>query len=339
MVDDDRDSVSIVWDCGTAQVQRLGGMLGPVWFTLPDGRKIQPFAIAPWADDETPEHAALPGIMRRLRGEWPCVPFGAPSAPGGLPESWRGAPVNSVDPEFHGHSSHHVWDVVEQGDDFVVLSIAYPDAHPIRRLTRKISGRPGAATIDCELTIEARKDVTTTIALHPVFRLADEAGQSEIVADFKFGRVLPFDLEPGVSRLTPDAEFTDLNHVPAKTGFLSLQRLPFEFDTEELVQLCHAGSPVRLIDHCEDYEISLQHDRYLFPSVLLWISNRGRTQYPWNGRFTALGVEPLHGAFDLGPDIGAWPENPLAKSGVSTAIKLTAGEILNTSYSISVSGL
>tara|TARA_B100000768_G_scaffold168348_1_gene173136 strand:- start:196 stop:336 length:141 start_codon:yes stop_codon:yes gene_type:complete len=26
-------------------------MLGPVWFTLPDGPVVHPFAVTPWADD------------------------------------------------------------------------------------------------------------------------------------------------------------------------------------------------------------------------------------------------------------------------------------------------
>ena len=51
--------------------------------------------VAPWADE--PDSAALPGILQRLRGEWPCVPFGRTAAP------WNGRhwalgvePVNGV---------------------------------------------------------------------------------------------------------------------------------------------------------------------------------------------------------------------------------------------------
>ncbi len=332
----DEDKAIIHWDCGRAQVQCLGGMLGPVSFTLSDGRTIQPFAIAPWAQDDTPEHSALPGIMRRLRGEWPCVPFGAPSPPNELPENWQGAPQNAIDEHFHGYSSHHHWDVAELGDDYVVLSIDYPDAYPIRKLRRKICGRQGEPAIDCELTIETRADMTTSIALHPVFKLADRAGHCDIEADFQTGRVLPFDLEPEISQLLPDAEFASLDQVPSKTGHLSLQKLPLAFDTEELVQLCHAKGWAKLTNRSENYQVSLQYDKEHFPNLLLWISNRGRKAYPWNGGFTALGVEPVNGAFDLGPAVSAWQDNPLAKSGVTTTLKLAANATFTTRYTIAV---
>ena len=55
------------------KVAALGGMLGPVWFTLPDGPVVQPFAVAPWADDPPEKLNVLPPILRRLRGEFPCA--------------------------------------------------------------------------------------------------------------------------------------------------------------------------------------------------------------------------------------------------------------------------
>ena len=58
-----------------AQVQSLGAMLGPAWFSI-GGRTVQPFAIAPWAEDSGPEYRQLPNLLKRLRGEWACVPFG-----------------------------------------------------------------------------------------------------------------------------------------------------------------------------------------------------------------------------------------------------------------------
>ena len=65
---------SVAWDHGCLAVQNLAAMIGPVTFVLPDGRQCQPLHIAPWTFDA--EAAALPGVLRRLRGEWPCVPFG-----------------------------------------------------------------------------------------------------------------------------------------------------------------------------------------------------------------------------------------------------------------------
>ena len=70
----DDDYRGLGWAHGALTVQRLGAMLAPVTFVLADGRQVSPFHIAPWADE--PGSDALPGILRKLRGEWPCVPFG-----------------------------------------------------------------------------------------------------------------------------------------------------------------------------------------------------------------------------------------------------------------------
>jgi hypothetical protein len=66
-------------------MQRLSAMLAPIAFRLPSGRDARPMQIAPWADETG--SAALPDMLRRLRGEWPCAPFGAtPDRP--APPDW-----------------------------------------------------------------------------------------------------------------------------------------------------------------------------------------------------------------------------------------------------------
>ena len=66
---------ALAWPHGIVSVESLGGMVGPTVFVLPDGRQIAPFQIAPWADEAGTED--IPPILQRLRGEWPCVPFGS----------------------------------------------------------------------------------------------------------------------------------------------------------------------------------------------------------------------------------------------------------------------
>jgi hypothetical protein len=75
----------MAWAHGVAAVQGLGGMLGPVTFLLPDGRQVSPLHVAPWFDE--PGRRDQPPILQELRGEWPCVPFGA-DGPRVLPEGW-----------------------------------------------------------------------------------------------------------------------------------------------------------------------------------------------------------------------------------------------------------
>lgn len=308
-------------------------MLGPVHFKL-GGREVQPFAVMPWGDDTCPEHAALPGILQRTRGEWPCVPFGAPVAPDGLPNHWQPPEPQPVCPDFHGYSANNHWKLLEKSDGVLRLSIAYPDDHPIASLQREVKGVPGQPALRCSLGITARRDATLPIALHPCFTLSKTPGKTEIQAGFSFGIALPIPAEPGVSRLMPDAEFSDLVGKPAP-----IDRLPLPYATEEIVQLCGVSGPVALLDHEAGYRVLFDYDQALFPSVLLWISNRGRAEYPWLSRFEGVGIEPLCGAFDLGPDVGNWPGNPIARRGVATAISLKANETINTEYGFQVSAL
>ena len=328
------------WDCGHAEVQSLAGMFGPVNFLTPAGRRVQPMAVAPWCDDDSPERDALPGLLRNLRGEWPCVPFGAQSLPEGLPSEWRAVDVAGTGTDFHGYSSHNEWQLTREFPCGLEIAINYPEDHAIRRLIRRIVGRPGRPGVDITLTVEARRDIALPIALHPVFRLRQEVGAMSLKAgEFARGIAYPLPVEPGVSRFLPGGEFASLDSVPTEAGSTSLESLPLDCDTEELVQLCGACGEVSLENHPENYRVTLSYDPDVFPSLLLWVSNRGRRAYPWNGRHLALGVEPVRGAFDLGPGIGCNPANPIARAGFPTAVAFRRDQPFSTSYSIMVEDL
>ena len=115
------------WAHGRLTVQALGAMLGPVTFRLPDGREVSPLHVAPWADD--PQVASLPGILRALRGDFACVPFGADRALD-LAGDWsalsRPAPERPGPP--HGPSSNEIWKLQ---DDGLHLTLEYPEDSPI----------------------------------------------------------------------------------------------------------------------------------------------------------------------------------------------------------------
>ena len=58
---------------------------------------------------------------------------------------------------------------------------------------------------------------------------------------------------------------------------------------------------VALANEADGYRVRLTWQKEHFPSLLLWISNRGRKMPPWNGRHLALGMEPICSPFGLGP--------------------------------------
>src|SRR5690242_14315988 len=63
---------------GTSTVElaitALGGMLGPVRFCVGESRPIEPYHIAPWAEEVVPDET--PVIVKALRGDWFCSAFG-----------------------------------------------------------------------------------------------------------------------------------------------------------------------------------------------------------------------------------------------------------------------
>ncbi|MGN6526160.1 MAG: hypothetical protein ACTHL8_07205 [Burkholderiaceae bacterium] len=300
---------TLAWTHGRAEVQRLGAMLAPVTFSAPGRADFQPLHVAPWADE--PGADALPGILRRLRGEWPCVPFGRADAPAALPPGWRA--LASDDAFGHGFASHHDWDWLETGDEAALaLAIEPPGASPVRRLERRIAGVPGAPALAIELRIEARRPCALPAALHPTLRL--DLGRVRVDVPHR-GPVVsyPVEVAPDVSRLAVGATFDRLAQAPLREGgTVALDAFPLPRDAEELVQLLDADGPATIAYPDAGWTLALDWDRTLLPDVMLWVSHRGRPQAPWNGRHLALGVEPVGGVFDLGR-VAAPPQgHPLA---------------------------
>lgn len=322
------------WEHGALAVQRHGAMLAPLTFLLPNGRQVSPMHVAPWAAEPGTEH--LPGILQRLRGEWPCVPFGY-SVPGnGFPPEWAKLMGPAApDEEVHGHSSNHPWNW--DGDDgrSLRLSIDYPAASPIKRLQRTIRPDTGSPAVDLELRIEVRHACRLPLGLHPTFRLPLDPGAARIEpADFENGRTYPGEVEPAAPLFATDTVFASLGAVPGRDGSaIDASRLPFAQDSEELLQLNGIDGSVALANEPEGYRVRLTWQKEHFPSLLLWISNRGRKMEPWNGRHLALGMEPICSPFGLGPAT-AVADNPVARSGTPTARDFAAGERFVTRYRI-----
>lgn len=326
---------SLAWSHGVVTLEALGGMIGPTSFVLPDGRQVAPFHIAPWFAEPTPD---LPGILRRLRGEWPCVPFGADTSRELSPdwqakgESFHGADIP------HGHSSNVDWQFLAANPESIEMACTYPANHPIKSLSRSIRPDPATCALDICLTVEARRICRLPIGLHPTFRLPDGSTADLIPPTFRHGRVFPLPVEPS-SLLLPDATFQSLSSVPTRSGTpLSLTHLPLSTHNEELVQLCGISGDFVLRYPGEGFQVRLTWNAAHFPSVLLWISNRGRTQSPWNSRHVALGIEPVCSAFDLGPAVST-AANPIAKAGTATAMDFTPDRLFTTHYRIAVEPL
>lgn len=299
----------LTWPHGSVELQTLGGMLAPVQFTAAGHPPFDPLQVAPWADE--PDAARWPGILRRLRGEWPCVPFGRCDRPSDLPAGWSAE--DPGDAWGHGHAAHHEWEWLASDDPLALgLQIALPPGQPIERMARWVRAVPHEPALEVTLEITPRQACTLPVALHPTLRL--DAGRVALqVPHAGPGLTYPVPAEPGRSRLAPDARFERLDCVPLDGGgHTDLTRYPQPQDGEDLLQLMDLRGPV--LAHFLDagWTVALDWDRAVLPDVMLWVSHRGRQYPPWSGRHWALGVEPLNAAFDLGRVAAPPPGHPLA---------------------------
>ncbi|MEY2875368.1 MAG: hypothetical protein RLZZ373_2739 [Pseudomonadota bacterium] len=313
---------SLAWAHGRMTLNRLGAMLAPVVFTAPGHPDFSPMQVAPWHAE--PIGAEQTGLMRGLRGDWPCVPFGRADCPADLPVDWTTRTPH--DTWGHGYSAHHDWDWLPTDDPHTLsLTIALPPSDPIRRLTRTVRAQPDAAAVDLELCVEARVPCIVPVALHPTLRL--DAGRVALdLPRHGPGLTYPVPAEPGRSRLAPDQRFSRLDAVPTTDGPpADLTRFPQPRDSEDLLQVMALDGPVtaRYLD-C-GWALDLDWDRALLPDLMLWVSHRGRLYPPWNGRHLALGVEPVCGVFDLGRVATPPADHPLS---ARTGLTLTPGQPL-----------
>jgi len=302
------------WDHGSAEVQALGGMLGPVNLRLGDERELQIMHVAPWAG--TTGAVALPGVLRRLRGEWPCLPFGRTDQPQDLPDGWR--THVPIDTWTHGYAANHRWRCIDATPQRVHLAIDYPPDADIERIERTIAVAPDSPALELSLTIWARRATRVPAGLHPTFRLPPEPGRVRVLLG-KHDGVFSYPAHaPGaVSRLRPDTRSAHLSHMAGVDGPIDFAALPLSRPTEELMQVKSLGgvdgaAPFAL--HYLDYDacVGMWWDQTAFPDLMLWISNGGRIHFPWMSRHLALGAEPVNSLFDLGRVALAPPDHPLA---------------------------
>jgi hypothetical protein len=331
---------SLAWDRGRLDIQALGGMMGPVEVILDDGRAVRPFAVAPWSDNPREEwEATAPPLLKRLRGDWVCFPFGLPGKPRtDVDARWLeglDANLESPDPAQHGTCANVPWRLDKAEPRALSMSFT-PDAKfPVARIERKVTVADGDPAIHFETGIAARANCELQWGVHPTFRLPETPGSFEIGFGAEKVTVLTYPgvFEKGVSRVAHARVLDGLDAVPmVDGGKRSFASLPLPFDTEELILVAGHKGVARLTNRAERYRVVMEWDPSVFPSVLLWVSNRGRKFAPWNGRFLGLGVEPVCAPFDLGFAHAVNPNSPMRALGIPTAQRFSPERDLATRY-------
>ncbi|MEO6097875.1 MAG: hypothetical protein ABIW76_20340 [Fibrobacteria bacterium] len=289
--------------------QRAGHM-GPVRFRL-GKRWVQPYALAPWKPAEL--GAELPPILRVLRGDYFCLPFG----------SSKGIA------DVHGETANQAWELIEKG--LGRLSLEMRVGTPACTVRKTLSIKEGQRAVYQEHRIEGLQG-RYNFGHHAILQFPDKGGPFHVnTSPFRYGSVKPEAFSDPLAReygaLKTGGRFTSLGKVPlANGGFTSLQEYPARQGFEDLIMVSSkpgdfAWSAATLDGYLW---ISLKDPRTL-PSTLFWISNGGRHAAPWNGRhLRRLALEEVCGHFSDGLEISR--KDRLKAEGVPTTLAFKSKE-------------
>ena len=327
---------TLTWNHGIISVHQFAGMIDYATFMLPSGRQVSPFYRAPWLND--PEMQAKNDLLANLKGEWPCVPFGYQVPKEDFPADWQDVMCDDdITEHMHGFGSNHHWQFDASDDGQIALSIDYPKDNTIKKLHRIIKPDPHKPALDISLTIHAREQTAEPLGLHPCFALPVDCGGAELQpGNFKIGRTHPSVVEPNAQLFKPHSTFTELSHVPALSGgFIDATKIPLQQNIEEIVQLDNIDGSCSLLCKEQKYRMNMTWDCDTLPSLILWYSMGGRSEYPWHNRNICIGIEPVCCAINLAPEVSR-SNNPIAKDGVKTAVDIAPNQPITIDYRIEI---
>ncbi len=266
---------------------RQGGQLGPVRFRLGD-RWVSPYSLAPWRPDDC--QAGTPTILRVLRGDFFCLPFG-----------------EHPDYGIHGQPANGDWQCEAAGPS--ELRLALTMTRPAGRVHKRLSVRPGQPAVYQEHVVEG-VDGFFNFGYHAIIQFPETGGPFFVnTSPFTFGATFPGQFsDPAKGErgsLAANRRFDSLAKVPlAAGGTVDLHQQPALEDSEDLIMVASADpdfawTAVTLDGYAW---ISLKNPAIL-PSTLFWMSNGGRPFPPWNDLHRRrIGLEEVNSYFCCGVD-------------------------------------
>jgi hypothetical protein len=312
-----------------AFVTETGGHLGPVTFRV-GRKKIQPFSIAPWAEEKT--DPTLPPILKVLRGDLFCLPFGG-----------NATPFQGKQHPVHGETANSQWRFESAAAGSLHLSL--PAKVSGCRADKYISLLPGQTAIYQRHVINGLIG-PMNFGHHAMLKFPDQPGSGQVsTSRFVSGEVVPAPLENpasgGYSCLRVGGKFRSLAKVPlANGGWTDLSVYPARRGFEDIVMLLgddrqpFAWTAVTF--SAEGYVWFALKDPRVLRQTILWLSNGGRHYPPWNGRHVnVLGLEEVTSYFHYGLAESA-AKNPLSARGYPTCQQFSPETPLVVNYIMAV---
>lgn len=319
-----------------AHLTKLGGHLGPVEFRL-GAKTIAPLSVAPWAEE--PAAKKLIPLLRALRGDFFCAPFGGNGTP------WRGEKHPP-----HGETANSSWqcESLEHAGGRATLHASLATKIRAGRVDKFIT------LVDGQTVVYQRHVLSGTrgpmdVGHHAMVKFPDAPGSGVIsTSRFVRGQVFPGAFESpdtyGYQSLKPGATFRSLERVPLRAGGTTdLTRYPARKGFEDLVMLsADATLPfawTAVVFPRERYVWFSLRDPRVLRHTIFWISNGGRHYAPWSGRHTAvLGLEDVTSYFHCGLAESAAP-NPLSRRGLPTVLHLDPKKPTTVNYLMAVASI
>ena len=324
------------WQIKSPQVEAFvtetGGHLGPVNFRL-GSRTIQPFSIAPWATEAIVPK--LPALLKVLRGDFFCLPFGGNTTPFGGEQH-----------PPHGETANAKWKLRDLSAGSLHLDL------PLRTRRGSVDKfvflKAGHTAVYVRHVISGMTG-PMSFGHHAMLKFPDApAGGRLSTSRFAFGQVLPTKFEcpenKGYSSLKTRAVFRKLEKVPLEAGGLTdLSRYPARRGFDDLAMLVSddrlpfAWTAVTFPD--ERYIWFAIKDPRVLRQTVVWMSNGGRHYPPWNGRHVnVLGLEEVTAYFHYGLAESA-SRNPVSAQGISTCVEMDPRRKHTVNYIMAVAAI
>lgn len=310
-------------------VTEEGGHMAPVTFFRDSKSPVKPYYIAPWCGEglkiETP-------VLKHLRGDFFCMPFGGDSV------------VGKEKHTAHGEAATSVWkfQAVKTEKDVTTLELTMDTKVRPGRLTKQLSLADGESVIYISHILSGYTG-KMCLGHHAILDVPLDEGSIRIATSpVKFGMTNPviagffaggeyYSLQPNkkfkslekVPTIWKDEPFKDCSVYPTKRGFIDLLQVYAKQGKEP--GWVAAAVPSR------GYLWFALKDSAVLPSTVMWTENYGRHQAPWSGRNCCIGIEDVMSYFADGLKNSA-AKNRLNEAGIPTCHELSKKSPLSVRY-------
>ena len=321
------------WKIATKNVEayltQTGGHLGPVTFKL-GKRKIQPFSIAPWWNENLDKTNL--DIIRVLRGDFFCMPFGG-----------NGTAYKGEKHPVHGEVANAKWKLEQTGPGKLHASLRTKVRRG--RVDKHVALRAGQTAIYQQHVVS---EMTGPISLGHHAMLFFQSPGVISTSKFVHGQVFPGEFEKpaegGYQSFKPGAEFTSLERIPQISGELAdLTHYPARRGFEDLVTIVSDASVpfawTAVTFPKERYVWFALKDPRVLRETVFWLSNGGRHMPHWSSRHVnVMGLEEITGYFHYGVAESA-QDNAFKRRGYPTAVQLNPRQPTVINYIMAVAAI